>query len=149
MNRERMALSRRAFRNSLTSGGRFDSATNVAGHSNSDDSGPVVTLEWPSSGRHLVEHDAEGKDVGAGVRLASLQLLGRHVRVGAEHGALFCQPDPARAVQNPRPLLDLVQLREAEIEQLRALPRDHHVAGLEIPMDHAACVSDVEGFGDL
>ena len=30
-------------------------------------------------GRHFVEHDAEGKEVGAGVHLLATRLLGRHV----------------------------------------------------------------------
>jgi len=44
-------------------------------------------LECAFSRRHLVEHGTEGKNVGAGVRFLSLDLLRRHVLDGANDAA--------------------------------------------------------------
>jgi hypothetical protein len=47
----------------------------------------AAARERPLSRDHLVEHRAEREDVAAGVCLATLALLGRHVLKSAEDGA--------------------------------------------------------------
>ena len=47
-----------------------------------------VSAKGALAARHLVQHDAEGEDVGAMIEWAALQLLGRHVRHRAQHDAL-------------------------------------------------------------
>jgi hypothetical protein len=42
-----------------------------------------------------------------------------------------------------------VRRRDAEIEQLGAAARQHHVGGLQIAMHDPGAVREVEGFGDL
>ena len=49
--------------------------------------GDVLAAERAAAGQHLVEHDAEGPDVGALVDRLAARLLGRHVGGGAEDHA--------------------------------------------------------------
>jgi hypothetical protein len=95
--------------------------------------------------RHLEEHDAERVVVGALVDLAGDELLRGHVgdrpddEAGVPEGSGVTRDGVARR-----------QEREAEVEELQAAAGgDHHVGGLEIPMDHALLVGGRESFRDL
>ena len=59
---------------------------------------------------------------------------GRHLR-----SAILINPDYGL----------LVRLRQAEVQQLGACLRQHHVAGLEVPVNDAGLVRGREGIGDL
>ena len=108
--------------------------------------------------RHLVEDGAEGKEIGAGVKLFAPRLLGRHIGHCAESdpgaGQVFFGSgggsgrgggagDFSRPARPP-------ELRQAEIQQL-GLPAasDEDVGGLDVPVHDALGVGGFEGIGDL
>ena len=103
--------------------------------------------------RHLVEHRSQGEDVGAGVGRPALDLLRRHVRQRAEQ----C-PFPRQVGRGLRGL-ELApagsadergdHLGQAEVEELHARPRQHHVAGLQVAVNDPLAVRRVQGTGDL
>jgi len=102
---------------------------------------------WP---RHLVEHRAEGEDVGSGVGLLALELLGGHVLerpqdrpLGREVPALGGQRGDERAGAGA------VLLGKAEVHQLRPGLREHHVPRLQVAMDDPLLVRPLERIGDL
>ena len=115
-----------------------------------DETRSAAAAEGLPPGHHLVDHRAEGKDVGAGVRRASLDLFGRHVLDRADDGAFGRHLREWR-----RGARCLIRQRtgrllgETEVEQLCAGLRDHHVAGLEIAMDQPVAVGRGQGVGDL
>ncbi len=101
-------------------------------------------------GRHLVEHRAEGEDVGARVGLLALELLGRHVLERPEDRAFLRQALLRRERrQAARVSRRRHRLGQAEVEQLDARLRQHHVAGLQVAVDDAAPVRLVQRVGDL
>ena len=53
-----------------------------------EDGDDGIALEWPLADGHLVEHDAEGEQVGPVIERAPVGLLGRHVRGRAHDVAL-------------------------------------------------------------
>ena len=118
-------------------------------------SGDVVALERPRARQHLVEHGAERPDVAAPIGLASLGLLGAHVRRGAEqHAALDQRRTGDRRARRRRRRwprrLRLHDLGQPEVEQLhRAVRPQLDVGGLEIAMDDALLVRRFEADGDL
>ena len=61
-----------------------------------DDSHRVVAHEGRAPRHHLVEHGAQGVQVGAGRDLPAHGLLRRHVGYGAHHHALLGEPGPVR-----------------------------------------------------
>ena len=103
--------------------------------------------------RHLVEDRAEREDVAPRVGLAALELLGRHVLERPEDRPLLRevlrrghrrQGRRAGAVRGRRE-----DLRETEIQQLRAALREHDVPRLEVPVHDTLPVRLVERVGDL
>jgi hypothetical protein len=78
----------------------------------------VVADDGPSAGQALVQDDAERPDVRApvDVRLPEA-LFGRHVGRGAEH-----RPGAGQVRRIPRLVVDRVELRDAEIEDLHLAP---------------------------
>jgi hypothetical protein len=90
--------------------------------------------------QQLVSGDAEGKDVGQGVGIHPLQLIGRHVFDGAEDEARRGVARPGR-----------IQIAgDAEIENLgAAVVEQHHVGGLHVAVYHALLVREAQPLGDL
>ncbi len=102
-----------------------------------------VAVERHLAGEHLVEDDAEGVDVGAGVDALPRRLLGRHV--------------VRRAEDHPRPGelgVRAADLGDAEVEDLHEAvvapaTDEEDVVGLQIAVDDAAPVRGGQGRGDL
>ena len=106
-----------------------------------------ATGEWLVAGGHLVEHNAEGEDVGAVVEQAAGDLFRRHVgRSAHDRAFLGVAQCSARGVVGTC-LADI--LGEAEVEYFdAAFVGDHHVGGLEVAMDNALVVSSGERIGE-
>ena len=99
----------------------------------------VKAFERQTTGRHLIEHHAEGPDIGAMVGLVAQRLLGRHVGRGADGCALAGQLRRRRG-----------QLRQAEIHHDgAALGGDHDVGRFDVAMDGAVVVGFLEPLGHL
>ena len=98
---------------------------------------------------HLVQHATKGPDVAADVRRASLQLFRRHVgdRPHRDAGQGDVLLHGSRRVVAGERLRE--GLRQAEIEQLRAVLREHDVRGLQVAMDDAGTMRRSESIGQL
>ena len=130
------------------------------------------TTERLLAGRHLVKHAPEREDVGARVGLSPLQLLRRHVLERPEdrpllrevrapyHRRKSRQTDSCRGMLRCGRLLPpgrverrlkrpLKSLGQSEVEQLHARLRQHHVAGLQVPVHDPLPVRLVQRVGDL
>ena len=82
--------------------------------------------------QQLVEHDANGENVAAGIDDLALHLLGRHVVRRSHHRAGQGQPG-ARHVAG--------DAREPEVENLEGpFGRDHQIAGLDVAVDDPVLV---------
>ena len=120
------------------------------GHDRRDERGLVRAREGLLAGRHLVQHGAEGEDVRARVGFLAFELLGRHVLERAEDRALLRQVGLGRQGRLARlRLRRFHRLGQAEVEQLDARPRQHHVAGLEVPVHDPLPVRLIERVRDL
>ena len=113
----------------------------------------VVARERPAPGGHLVEHGAEREHVRPRVGLFPAELFGRHVRNRADDRALGGQVVGLRhrlaRVSSPDTTGATNALREPEVEQLDARLREHHVAGLEIPVHDPFAMGGLERRSDL
>jgi hypothetical protein len=133
---------RRACNDAIEIGrGAADGRDGTVQQRNEHDSG-VRPFERTLAGRHLVDEDAERKDVAARVDRISHQLLGRHVGERADDLAL------ARLLDAWQPRrLDV--LGEAEVEHLHAaVGADHDIGRLEVAMDDPPGVRRGERLGD-
>ncbi len=126
------------------------------GRVRAQDRGHRLGRRLPAEGalarQHLVEHRAEGEDVGARVGLLTPHLLGRHVADRPEHGArLGAGGEGGRdAVVAARGEQARALPREAEIEHLDApLPGHEHVVRLHVAVHDALVVRGGEGLGEL
>ena len=98
----------------------------------------VLPRERQLAGGQLVQHDADGEDVGAKIERPALDVLGRHVRRRAEQLAGDGHP------------LEVDDLRDAEVHQLdEPVVADHHVLGLHVAVDDAETVRVGERAADL
>ncbi len=114
---------------------------------------PALSLKRPIPRHQLVQDDAERKDVGSSIDLATLQLFGRQVRGRAHHQPVAGQGCAARCLFRRLVVAADASLRsqlcEAEVQQLHAPVRGHHDVGrFEISMDDAFVVGRREGIGD-
>jgi hypothetical protein len=101
-----------------------------------------TALEGLLSREELVEHHARREDVRPVVDREALDLLRRHVRGRTHHGAGLRELD-ARA-------LDVGEPRHAEVGELHAPLRvEHHVRRLDVAMDHARGVGEVQAVEEL
>ena len=114
-----------------------------------DDARPSLAFEGPASGNDLVERGAEGEDVGAGVGRLAVELLRRHVLQRAQDGSRAGQRRRAgRGLAAAGFRLARAELRQAEVEQLHAVGREHHVPRLQIAVDDPLPVRRVERVRD-
>ena len=103
-----------------------------------DDRHRVVAQEGRPPRHHLVEHRAQGVEVGLRRHLAAHGLLGRHVRHRAHHHPLAGQP---RAVERQR---------QPEVADLgHALAGQPDVARLQVAVDDAFGVGELQPHADL
>ena len=104
-----------------------------------------VAFERALAGEDLVEDDAEGEDVGAGVERFAAYLFGRHVADGAEDQAGLGGGAFEGAFRRVRG-----QFRDAEVEDLgAAVAREKDVLGLEVTVDDAFVMRRGEPLRDL
>ena len=98
---------------------------------------PVVAVERPPAGEHLVEDHGQRPDVGAPVHRAPRRLLGAHVRHSPHH----------------RPRIhewSVMNLRNAEVEHLRRAVGQHdNVGRLDVEVHDAGVVRVLEPARDL
>ena len=95
-----------------------------------------AVVERQPPGRHLIRDETDRVEVGPGSHLARRDLLGRHVRGGAEAIAGPGQRRAPRSIESPR---------DAEIGDLHASVRAHQdVLGLDVAMHEALLVRIAE-----
>src|ERR1039458_9525093 len=102
-------------------------------------------MEWASAGEQLVQHHAEGPDIGALVHDLSARLLWRHVCGRTHNHSCSRRRDRhgGRRLWVTRGKLN--RLCQSEVEYLhRAVGFDFNIGGFEIAMDDAFQVRSVE-----
>jgi hypothetical protein len=113
-----------------------------------------VALEGHLPGRHLVEHRAERKEIGAGVGELSPRLLGRHVMHRSHHRSRHGEWAGLRLGHELRDLLAprrrRLDLRETEVQDLHlSAVVDHEIGGLQVPVRDPFRVRRLERVRDL
>ena len=107
-------------------------------------------FERPLARRHLEQHRSECEYVSAAIRSGPLQLLGRHVRNGSNNssGNRGRRGDGlvGLLVVGERPSDRL--LGDSEVEQLRAVLREHDVRGFQVAVDNPDPMSRNEAFSN-
>ena len=110
--------------------------------------GRGVPLERVRTAEQLVEYDAEGEDVRAGVHLPPLRLLRRHVGRGAHQPVRNRRARLGAGEVVGRLCCDL--LGEAEVEDLQPpVGRDEQVRRLDVAVDDALAVGRGQPLGRL
>ena len=114
--------------------------------------GGSFSAEGQNAGGHFVEHDAEGKKIGAAVEFFAAQLLGRHVGHGADRGAGTGEIEAGGIGEGLRIAAGGAggagDLRQTEVENLGvAAVGDENVRGLDVAMDDSLAVRGIEGVG--
>ena len=102
------------------------------------------------AGKHLVEHDAEREEIGPCIDGVSAELFRRHVGRSPDNAASLGEATfPRRGFTVVFRVLQN-RLRNAEVHDLDvAIPAQHDVSRLQIPVNDVALVSLVERFGHL
>jgi hypothetical protein len=109
-----------------------------------------LPLEGPVARGHLVEHGAEGELVRSEIDRPPDRLFGRHVSDCAHHDAGLGHGGDRRGVGLLAAVLRKRELRQAEVENLdEPLVGDHHVFGLDVPVDDSPRVGPGEPLGNL
>ncbi len=110
----------------------------------------VRALKWSSSGGHLVEHHAEGEDVGTRIHVPAAGLLGRHVVRRADDHTLARGGHRLRTGEVRLVARGAHQLGQAEVEDFDplALVGDHHVARLQVAVDDPLGMGAGDRVGD-
>ena len=124
-----------AGRDDLLQAGRDAAQVGLAGDHPVEDGGGAAAAERRVAGRRVGEHAAEREDVARRARLLALGLLGRHVAGGPDH-------HPGRGQ-----LGALERAGDAEVDHVRPVGRQQHVAGLEVPVHQAAAVHRAQRVG--
>ena len=101
-----------------------------------------------TAGGHLAQDHAQRELVRSKIDACALGLLWTHVRHSAEEETVgrLGQPRDLRGLR----VVTATHLGESEVQNLdAAVRREHHVFGLEIPMDDAGVVRGREPLGNL
>ena len=97
----------------------------------------AVPLKGQTAGEHLIEHHAGGVNVAAGIGAVPSRLLRRDIVDGAQ--GLLGQS-----------LGGVLQTGDAEVSHLHtAVPKDHDVLRLDVPMDNTPAVGVAQATHDL
>ena len=100
-----------------------------------EDGGERLAGERRAAGRHLEDHGAERKDVGAGIDRLAERLLRSHITGGPEREAVGRRVTSHGRGLRIRGGRRPEELGQSEVENLDPfLGGDHHVAGLQIPV---------------
>ena len=118
-----------------------------------EDHGSGGAGERLRAGRHLIQRDAEGKQIRARVHRLAASLLRGHVSHGAERdawtGEMVLAALLGRQFGKSHGLLR-PYLRETEVENLRLAPaRNKDIGGLDVAMNNALLVRGIERVGDF
>ena len=112
-----------------------------------------VSGEGRLAGTHLVEHDAEGKQVGALIERLAQGLLGRHVSRSAQSGAEAVGELELFGAGLWRVVGELFEghhFRQTEVQDLGAAAPGHEDVGrLDIAMNDSSLMRGVEGVSDV
>ena len=115
------------------------------GHDRRDQRSLARSRKRLLSRRHLVERRAQSEDVRPRIRVLAFELLRRHVLERPEDRPFLSQRGLRRQFrQAPLGRRRLEGLRQAEVEQLHARLRQHHVARLQVPVHDPLPVRLVE-----
>jgi hypothetical protein len=109
--------------------------------------GTVARLKGAAAGGGFVKDRAQSEDVGAGIGIASLQLLRCHVLQRPDDLLLPCEHGFGRILRGHRGRRHC--LRQPEVQQLRSRAGQHDVRRLQVAVDDALPVCLVEGIGNL
>ena len=106
-----------------------------------EDGERVVAVKRQTAGGELIQHDAEGVEIGAAVDFFAQRLLGRHVGDGAGDASLAGDADGAFADS------------EAEVDELdregAGVISEENIGGFEVAVDEAVLVGVGQGIAEL
>ena len=105
----------------------------------------ALAFKCAFTGHHFVQHCPQRKDVASPVELFSFHLLRGHVLKCADDGSFLCHRGAwRRSAQRDASENKCGWFGQAEVEDLRSGPRQHHVPRLHIPMHYAIAMRHVQ-----